>query len=97
MGEKFGRDSIWETHLGNELLLTDMPIHAVLDEINLPLGDVMNWKVGSQIQLNVKTDDMVELRAGEIPLFRGRMGRHNDHIAVRVEQATISDRKNGQL
>jgi flagellar motor switch protein FliM len=97
MGEKFGRDSIWETHLGNELLLTNMPIHAVLDEINMPLGDVMNWKVGSQIQLNVKTDDMVELRAGEIPLFRGRMGRHNDHIAVRVEQATISDSKNGNL
>ena len=97
MGEKFGRDSIWETHLGNELLLTEMPIHAVLDEISLPLGDVMNWKVGSQIQLKVKADDLVELRAGEIALFRGRMGRHNDHIAVRVEQATITDHKEGAV
>ena len=48
MGEKFGRDSIWETHLGNELLSTDMAMHAVLDEISLPLGDVMNWRVGSR-------------------------------------------------
>ena len=95
MGEKFGRDSIWETHLGTELLLTEMPIYAVLDEIDMQLGDVMNWKVGSQILLKVKADDMVELRAGEIPLFRGRMGRHNDNIAVRVEQATITDAKNG--
>ncbi|MGB4101795.1 MAG: flagellar motor switch protein FliM [Alphaproteobacteria bacterium] len=95
MGEKFGRDSIWETHLGNELLLTEMPVHAVLDEIDMQLGDVMNWKVGSQLLLTVKADDMVELRAGEIPLFRGRMGRHNDNIAVRVEQATVTDAKNG--
>ena len=95
MGEKFGRDSIWETHLGSELLQTDMAIHAVLDEVNMPLGDVMNWQVGSQLLLNVKADDLVELRAGEIPLFRGRMGRHNSNIAVCVEQATIPERGMG--
>src|ERR1700735_5593409 len=47
MGAKFGRDSIWETHLGNELLMTDMKMQAVLDEVTVPLGDVMNWKPGS--------------------------------------------------
>jgi flagellar motor switch protein FliM len=89
MGEKFGRDSIWETHLGTELLATDMAMHVVLDEVSVPLGDVMNWKVGSQILLNVKSDDLVELRAGEVPLFRGKMGRRNDHIAVCIEQSNI--------
>ena len=89
MGEKFGRDSIWETHLGTELLATDMAMHVVLDEISVPLGDVMNWKVGSQIILNVKSEDLVELRAGEVPLFRGKMGRRNDHIAVCIEQSNI--------
>ncbi len=89
MGEKFGRDSIWETHLGTELLATDMAMNAVLDEVSLPLGDVMNWQVGSQILLNVKPEDMVELRAGEIPLFRGKMGRRNDNIAVCIEQSSI--------
>lgn len=93
MGEKFGRDSIWETHLGNELLSTDMAMHAVLDEISLPLGDVMNWRVGSRIFLNVKADDMVELRAGDTPLFRGKMGQRNDNIAVQVEQSNIKQPK----
>ncbi len=93
MGEKFGRDSIWETHLGNELLSTDMAMHAVLDEISLPLGDVMNWRVGSRIFLNVKADDMVELRAGDTPLFRGKMGQRNDNIAVQVEQSNIKHHK----
>jgi len=93
MGEKFGRDSIWETHLGNELLSTDMAMHAVLDEISLPLGDVMNWRVGSRIFLNVKADDMVELRAGDTPLFRGKMGQRNDNIEVQVEQSNIKHHK----
>ena len=29
--------------------------------------------------------NLVELRAGQLPLTRGRMGRRNHHIAVRVE------------
>jgi flagellar motor switch protein FliM len=35
--------------------------------------------------LNATPDSLVELRAGSIPLTRGRMGRRNHHIAVRVE------------
>ncbi len=91
MGEKFGRDSIWETHLGNELLMTNMHMNAVLDEVTLPLGDVINWKKGSRLMLNVKPDDLVALRAGEVTLFKGRMGSVNNKIAVRVEEALLED------
>jgi flagellar motor switch protein FliM len=35
--------------------------------------------------LNATPDSLVELRAGQIPLTQGRMGRRNHHIAVRVE------------
>jgi flagellar motor switch protein FliM len=52
MGEKFGRDSIWETHLASELWMTDVQISAVLDEITMSLYDVLNWKVGTRILLN---------------------------------------------
>jgi flagellar motor switch protein FliM len=93
MGEKFGRDSIWETHLGNELLMTDMKMQAVLDEVTVSLGDVMNWKPGSRLMLNVKDDDLVALRAGEVTLFQGRMGSLNGRIAVKVEEASLQERK----
>jgi flagellar motor switch protein FliM len=91
MGEKFGRDSIWETHLGNELLMTNMQMDAVLDEVSMSLGDVINWKVGSRLMLNVKPDDLISLRAGEVTLFKGRMGSLNDKIAVRVDERTLHD------
>jgi flagellar motor switch protein FliM len=89
MGEKFGRDSIWETHLGNELLQTDMSMHAVLDEVGMSLYEVINMKPGTFVPLNVKPDSTVELRSGEVPLFRGKMGRKNGHIAVMIEEDLI--------
>ena len=37
MGEKFGRDSIWESHLATELWSTKVEIDAILDEQIMPL------------------------------------------------------------
>jgi flagellar motor switch protein FliM len=85
MGEKFGRDSIWESHLANELWSTDVQIKAVLDEVHIPLVDALNLKPGYRVMLNATADSLVELRCGEAPLFVGRMGQRDGHIAVRVE------------
>ena len=95
MGEKFGRDSIWETHLGNELLITDMKMRAVLDEVTVPLSEVMSWKPGSRLMLNVKPSDAVSLRAGDVTLFHGQMGSLNGHVAVRVDRVTLRDQDEG--
>ena len=46
---------------------------------------MLDLKVGDTLMLNATPDSLVELRAGAIPLTRGRMGRRNHHIAVRVE------------
>ncbi|MFO0541698.1 MAG: flagellar motor switch protein FliM [Phenylobacterium sp.] len=85
MGEKFGRDNIWEGHLATELWTTQMDIRAVLDEQQLPLQTVLNFKVGDTLMLNATPDKPVELRAGAVHLTTARMGRRNHQIAVRVE------------
>src|SRR5690606_7635666 len=85
MGEKFGRDNIWESHLATELWTTQMEVRAVLDELQIPLRQVLELKEGDTLMLNATPDGGVELRAGSIPLTVGRMGRRNHHIAVRVE------------
>ncbi|HLF59196.1 MAG TPA: flagellar motor switch protein FliM [Alphaproteobacteria bacterium] len=86
MGEKFGRDSIWESHLVSELWLTDVHIEAVLDEQEITLGDVIDWKVGSRLALNATPDTDVTLRCGELPMFSGRVGRRGRHIAIRIDR-----------
>jgi flagellar motor switch protein FliM len=88
MGEKFGRDSIWETHLAGELWMTDVQLSAELDQITLPLQDVLSWKIGTRIMLNAAPDDSVELKCGDIPMFQGRMGRKGGSIAVRIDRET---------
>ena len=85
MGEKFGRDNIWESHLATEIWSTQMEVRAVLDEQKIDLRRVLDLKVGETLMLNATPDSLVEVRAGEVPLTRGRMGRRGQNIAVRVE------------
>lgn len=85
MGEKFGRDSIWENHLASELWYTDVDINALLDTVTLPLNDILNLKVGSQIMLNTGPDDKVILRCGDVQMFNGRMGHKGRNMAVSIE------------
>jgi flagellar motor switch protein FliM len=86
MGEKFGRDTIWEGHLASELWATRVSIEAVLDEQQMCLAEVMNFKVGQTIVLNTASDALVDLRVGGITLLRGHMGRLGHHVAVRVDR-----------
>ncbi|MAZ97935.1 MAG: flagellar motor switch protein FliM [Rhodospirillaceae bacterium] len=86
MGEKFGRDSIWETHLANELWNTDVELDAVLDQVVVSLSEVMNWRPGSQILLNAVPSSPIGLRCGEIPLFVGGMGQKNGNMAIKINK-----------
>ncbi|MBU0723791.1 MAG: flagellar motor switch protein FliM [Alphaproteobacteria bacterium] len=86
MGEKFGRDSIWESHLATELWNTDVELEAVLDEVPVSLGDVLNWKVGSRMLLDADSDSQIDLRCGSVTLFGGKMGRKGSDIAIRIEK-----------
>ena len=87
MGEKFGRDSIWESHLASELWSTRVDIDAILDEQTMSLNKIMNMTVGETIMLNASPESKIELRCGGVPLLRGSMGRVGTSVAVKVEEA----------
>jgi len=85
MGEKFGRDSIWETHLAEEMWFTEVGLEAVLDTQVMPLSRVLEMKVGSKFLLNATPDSPVVLRCGDQPMFVGKMGKRGANIAIRVD------------
>ncbi len=87
MGEKFGRDPIWEGHLATEIGQAEIAVDAVLYEANLPLQQMMNLAVGDTLMLDLKPDALVEVRCGDVTLSEGRMGRVGDRVAVRVAKA----------
>jgi flagellar motor switch protein FliM len=84
MGEKFGRDSIWETHLAEELRSTEIALDVVLDEQLVPLSTILDLKVGDRIALGVAPGAPVRLRCGEIAMFEGELGRQDQRLAVRI-------------
>jgi flagellar motor switch protein FliM len=87
MGEKFGRDSIWESHLATELFSTTLDIEAILDEQTMALNKVMNLKIGETIMLNASPDSKIEMRCRGVPLLKGRMGRVGSSVAIKVDEA----------
>ncbi len=86
MGEKFGRDSIWETHLADALWQTEVTLDVVLDEVTLPLSTVTALEPGSRIVLNTTVGAPVQLRCGGVRLFEGQVGRRRNRVAVRIDQ-----------
>lgn len=86
MGEKFGRDNIWEGHLASELWATKLEVRAVLDEHKEPLHKVLNLKVGDTLMLDAGPESPVTLKCGLVDLSSGRVGRMGHSLAVRVEK-----------
>ncbi|WP_337996002.1 flagellar motor switch protein FliM [Oleispirillum naphthae] len=86
MGEKFGRDSIWEIHLAEELWQTEVELEAVLDQQYLPLYSVLNMEVGTRLMFNATPESRVVMRCGDVPMWGGRMGRKGNHIAICLDE-----------
>ena len=85
MGEKFGRDSIWETHLAEELWLTEVELEAVLDTKSMSLGSAFDFKVNSHLALGASPDSQVLLRCGDVPMYVGKMGRKGEQMAIKID------------
>jgi flagellar motor switch protein FliM len=86
MGEKFGRDNIWEGHLASELWNTKLEVRAVLDEVRQPLHKVLDLRIGDTLMLDAAPDAPVKLKCGLVELSEGRVGRMGHSLAVRVER-----------
>jgi len=86
MGEKFGRDEIWEGHLATEIGQAQIDVDAVLYEERLPLRRMMQLNVGDTLMLDLKPEALVTVRCGDVTLTEGRMGKVGDRVAVRVSK-----------
>lgn len=87
MGEKFGRDSIWETHLAEQLRHTEVSLDVVLDEQVMPLSSVIALKPGDRMMLNAQPGAPVRLQCGPVHLFSGEFGRRENRPAVRISES----------
>jgi flagellar motor switch protein FliM len=86
MGEKFGRDQIWEGHLATEIYGADIEVDAVLFEQDVPLSTVLELEVGQTLVFDVGPKDPVVIKCGEVMLTEGQMGRVGEQISVKISR-----------
>ncbi|WP_449256198.1 flagellar motor switch protein FliM [Bosea sp. (in: a-proteobacteria)] len=84
MGEKLGRDPIWENHLATEVWQADVDVTCVLHETRMPLKRVMKLEIGDTLMFDARPDSPVSLRCGDFVVTEGRIGRVDGKIAVQV-------------
>lgn len=84
MGEKLGRDAIWEGHFASELWQSQVQVQAVLHEKKLPLRKALSLAVGDTIMLGIRQDHPVTLRCGGLELAKGHAGRVKNKVAIKV-------------
>jgi flagellar motor switch protein FliM len=96
MGEKFGQDTVWERHFGQEMRHTNVEINAVLDEKTLPLGEVMNFQVGNTVLLDVSPRSPVRLKCGGVELATAKLGKIGENIAVSLHSSINATAKDLQ-
>lgn len=86
MGEKFGRDPIWEGHLATEIFAADIEIDAILHEMDLPLSRVLSMQPGDTVMFDRTPSDPIGLRCGDVDLTEAIMGHIGNHVSVRVSR-----------
>lgn len=84
MGEKFGRDPIWEGHLATEIFHAVAQVDAVLYEEDLPLSMMLDLEVGQTLVFDVKEDHPVAVKCGGVHLTNGLMGHVGDNISIKI-------------
>lgn len=84
MGEKLGRDTIWEVHMASEVRKVDVTLDVLLGERDMPLGTVRDFKVGQTIPLFADPDQPLDIQCGGVAIGRAQIGQRSNKIAVRL-------------
>lgn len=93
MGEKSGRDSIWEAHMAAEVRKTSVSMSVLLGEKAMSIADLRSLEIGQTISLHKSPDDVLDIACGGVKLAQGQIGQRSGKVAVRLVNDVSSDKK----
>jgi flagellar motor switch protein FliM len=77
-------DPRWQEALALGVGRATMTLRVELTKLQVKLGDLLDLRPGTVFDIDMP--QIVSIDANEVPLFRGRWGKHGRKIAVRVEE-----------
>jgi flagellar motor switch protein FliM len=84
LGDSSENDDIWMQQLSSQTLSAQVQLEVILDTVPATLDQVLLWQKGTVVELNATTQSPVDVRVGNMTIWRGTMGRIGRKIAVRV-------------
>ncbi len=78
------RDERWEKALREEILDASIEINSTLAQVELTVRELSELQAGDIIPIDIP--ESLEVEAEGLPLFRGVLGVHNDHYAIKVQE-----------
>ncbi len=85
--EAGAEEASWRAELAAGIGNADLDVAAVLADRVMRIGDVRKLGVGDVLTLGPATDPRVELRIGPSAIATGRIGKHGQAIAIRLDAA----------
>ncbi len=89
MGEKFGVDAEWEENLTDNIMTIELPLEVVIINKPTKIFDVANLKVGHIIMTDHQPDDKFIIRAEDVNLFLGHIGKKENNLAISLAGSII--------
>jgi len=77
-------DERWAILLKEELMHAKINLQALFFEKQIPVSDLINFKVGDIIPVDLP--EQVMILAEDMPIIRGQYGEHQGNTAVKVEE-----------
>ena len=97
LGEGHGADHSWRDYLAAEIKEANLDIRAVLADKEMSLGALKELSVGDTLVFSSAASREVVLRCGDAVVVSGQIGRHGDHMAVKLSTADRESVEGGAL
>ena len=78
--------NLWREHLAEEIAAARLDLKVVLAEKEISIGDLGALEAGATIRFGSGVNRAAEIRAGNMVVAQGLVGRSGDAIAVRLEK-----------
>ncbi len=89
------KDPVWEKHLKEKVLSLKLNLKLELGRKTLKFRDIMEWGIGTQIQLNVLKDSKLDLYVENVPKFKAKLGKLGKRYAALITDLSGEDNAGG--
>ncbi len=71
----------------------DVHLDAELGKAKLTMKEIAHLHEGDIVQLDTSPGEAIEVKAGGVPLFKAKLGRHGEQTAVQIREFTSKEKR----